>query len=362
VPAPDLPAGTIEVTLHDAMQAPLPNIAVSLGGLHQDPATGDSTTKYEGKTDLAGMASFRGLPTGSSYSYRATVSRDGATFASEPLRLDDSGGKRALLHVYPVTRNIRQALVGMRAVLLVQPREDVFQIEASFRVFNIGATAWLPDGVRFELPTGAKAFRAQESMRDARIEKTSSGAVELRGTFTPGQHDLGFQFQVANDQTRTRTLHVALPPHVAELRVISEGPRGMTLAVEGFPDAEPTRGQDGGRLLVTGRRMAQGERALDAITIVLGGIPVPSDGRWYAALLAGAIALFGFAQAFARRPVETKARTGETEEALGLLLDELVTLERLRREDRVGPRTYQATRSDLLDAVARLEAHRLALP
>ena len=69
-------------------------------------------------------------PTGTAYSYRVTVNQPPATFASEPVRLSESGGQKVLLHVYPVTRDLREALVGMRGVLFVQPREDVFQVEA----------------------------------------------------------------------------------------------------------------------------------------------------------------------------------------------------------------------------------------
>ena len=47
-------------------------------------------------------------------------------------------------------------LVGMRGVVFIQPREDVFHIESSFQVINIGLQAWVPDGEKIALPAGAR--------------------------------------------------------------------------------------------------------------------------------------------------------------------------------------------------------------
>src|SRR5262249_3942356 len=150
------------------------------------------------QTNDKGVALFEGLPTGTAYSYRVTASRDAGVFASEPLRLGETGGQRVLLHVFPVTRDLQRALVGMRGVIFVQPREDVFHVEANFQVINIGTQAWVPEDVRIALPDGAKAFRSSDSMSDTRVDKGPSGTPELLGTFSPGQHDLGYQFQLDN--------------------------------------------------------------------------------------------------------------------------------------------------------------------
>src|SRR5947207_918738 len=122
----------------------MPGFAVRLGVMRQDVAEGDSRSERGGTTDAQGVVVFGGLPTGTAYSYRVTVDREGGAFASEPLRLSESGGQRVLLHAYPVTKDLARALVGMRGVLFVQPREDVFQVEVSFQVMNIGAQAWVP--------------------------------------------------------------------------------------------------------------------------------------------------------------------------------------------------------------------------
>ena len=360
--APDLRPGTIEVHIHDGNDAPIPKVPLRLGILHSDVAQGDSRSQLDGTTDDHGVAVFRGLDIGTAFSYRVTVPRGPASFAAEPVRLDPSSGQRVLLHVYPIVRDIREALVGMRGVVFVQPRDDVFHIEANFQVLNIGAVAWVPENVRLSLPEGAKAFRPADEMSDTRAEKTASGDLRIVGTFSPGQHEIGFQFQLDNAHNRSKSLRIALPPHVAELRVVAEGARGMELHVPGFPDAELTQGQDGSHLLVTARHLVRGEAPLDSIDIALENLPVPSPGRWYAVGIALALAGFGLFQMVRRNPSPARklARSEEAQEAEDLVLAELVQLERLRKNERIGPRTYEETRVELIDALARLDARTAA--
>jgi hypothetical protein len=285
------------------------------------------------------------------------VSAGPAKFSSEPLRLEVTSGQRVLLHVYPSVRDIREALVGLRGVVFVQPREDVFHVETNFQVLNIGPVAWVPDDVRLSLPSGAKAFRAPDSMSDQRFDREGGGDVALRGTFGPGQHELGFQFEIDNPHERQKSIRLTLPPHVAELRIVAESTRGMVLHADGFPDAEPTQGQDGSRLLVTAKHLVRGDPAMATLEIELSNLPVPSKGRWYAVFTALGFALFGLALAAKAAAREAPAVTrDEAKEAENLVLAELVSLERLRREDRIGPKTYERTRRELLDALARLDA------
>src|SRR5204863_4847159 len=145
---------------------------------------------------------------------------------------------------------IRQAMVGMRGVLFVQPREDIFQVEATIQVLNIGMIAWVPEGVVIPLPAGAKAFRAGESMNDTRVDREKDGDATLRGTFAPGEHEVTFQYQLENTHEPALHFRMGLPPHMAEMRVYAEGPRDMQLNVAGFPKAERTTGQSGSHMLI----------------------------------------------------------------------------------------------------------------
>ena len=356
-PAPDLRPGTIEVHVRDGQAAPASRIPIRLGILHSDVGQGDTKSEIGGTTDDQGVAVFRGLEVGTAFSYRVTVARGPATFAAEPVRLDPNGGQRVLLHIYPIVRDIREALVGMRGVVFVQARDDVFHIEANFQVLNIGNVAWVPENVAIALPEGAKAFRPADEMSDTRAEKTPSGKLKIVGTFSPGTHEVGFQFQLDNPHDRSKSLRIDLPPHVAELRVVAEGARGMVLHVDGFADAEPTQGQDGSHLLVTGKHLVRGEAPLESLDITLENLPVPSNGRWYAVGIALLLAGLGLFQMLRQNPSPARklARLEEAEEAEGLVLAELVQLEKLRKAERIGPRTYEETRLELLDALARLD-------
>ncbi len=332
----------------------------NLSILKEDVGQGNSHTERNGTTDDNGVLVFEGLPIGTAYTYRASVARGAGTFSSDTLRLNETSGQRMLLHVFDVTTDLREALVGLRGVVFIQPREDIFHLEASFQVINIGTKAWVPDHVTYPLPDGAKAFRSSDATADTRIDKADGGGLELRGTYSPGQREVGYQFEVSNDHLSSHTFHIPLPPHVAELRVVAEGARSLVLTAAGFPGAEPMMGQDGSRLLVTDRHLTRGDPALDFVDITLDNLPIPSDGRWYAV---GIALCFAFAGLFeATRPETGKKRTGvdaeENREAEELVLDELVLLEKLKRSESIGPRAYQDAHAELIAALARLEARR----
>jgi hypothetical protein len=261
------------------------------------------------------------------------------------------------VHVFPIVREINRALVGMRAIVFVQPREDVFRVDVSYQIFNIGHTAWLPTDTQVELPSEAQAFRAPDSEGDL-VVKQVDRFVRLTGTVAPGQQEVGYGFQLESDRSEERAFRIALLPHVAELRVIVEGGRTVGLDVEGFPEAQRSRGQAGVPLLVTAKQSTRGQAPLDHVSFVMSGLPTPSQGRWYAVAMAATIALAGL---WTARPSGSAKpaplSTDDAAEGKKVLLDELVVLEQMRARDEIGPRTYENARRTLLDALARLERH-----
>jgi hypothetical protein len=355
--AMNLAPGTVEVLVRDADSRAVPNQNVELAVEHHDVAEGDSTSRRVVRSDAEGKALFADVPVGTAYSFGVTIERDGAHFRSEEFRLAEGEAKRAVLHVFPVVREINRALVGMRAIVFVQPREDVFRVDVSYQVFNIGRSAWLPSETKVELPADAEAFRAPDGQSDLRLEQVGRFA-RLTGTVAPGQQEVGYGFQLESDNSDTRAFRLALLPHVAEIRVVVEGGRNVDLDVEGFPEAQRTRGQAGVPLLVTGMQSTRGQAPLDKVAFVISGLPTPSQGRWYAVGMAVTIA---FAGLWTARPGASAKpaplSTDDAVEAKRVLLDELVLLEQLRARDSVGPRTYENTRRALLDALARLDLH-----
>jgi hypothetical protein len=355
---PKLPAGTVEVTLVDAQERPQANVEVKLGILQQTVAEGEARQNKVSRSDAQGKVRFVGLKTATDFSYRVTVPRGPATYSSPPFQFKGEAGQSVLLHLFPVTEDIRKAMVGMRGIILIEPRDDVFQFQVMYRVFNIGTVTWVPSALTLDLPPEAKGFNAEEGMSDARFVAESGGRVRLAGTFAPGQHDTQFRFQVPNHGDADVNFRLELPPHVADLRVIAQSSPGMTLHVEGFEPAQPTVDANGQRLLFTAREMRQGDDQLRELAISVNGLPTKGLGRWIAVALAAGLAAVGLSAARKAPAQPKKLAREELAAARELLLDELVALERARGAGKIGPATYESAKRRLVEAVARLPGRR----
>lgn len=351
---PTLPTGTIVVTLKNAQGAPMPRTPVTIGILHSSVARGDTSERKAGETDESGVLRFDGLASGSGTSYRVSTARDGATYALPPFALGDQAGKRAVLHSYDSSTSIAMLPIGMQAVVFLSLREDSIQVQQYLNVFNLGAVSWVADAP-FELPAGFRAFNKQEAAEDARVDEVKDKGAALRGTFSPGRHDIAFQYQLPLAGAETQVIKLELPPHIAQARVIAEASRAMTLNVSGFPETQTAR-REGKRLLITERTLTRSESGVPMLTITLGGLPTEGPGRYLALSLAVVALLGGISYAFSKRfdtrhDPEARADLAEAREAL---LDELVALERARKSGEVGPKTYDRVRRALLDSLSRI--------
>jgi len=357
VAAPEVPPDTILIKLVDANGGPIANSEVKLGVQFQKISEGEQRTERRAKTDLGGMARFNGLTTGSDFSYRVSARSGPAEYSSDPVQLKGDMGVMALLHVYPVTRNPAEAAVGAIGYVYVETRDDVFQFEVLFRYGNRSTVTWVPENARMSLPSGFKAFKAGEAMTDVRFEEEPGRGVKLNGTFAPGQQSASFRFQVPRKEETSASLHFGLPPHVGEIRFIAEAAQGMEIDVEGFEKPQTDVSQTGQRVLVTRRVAVRGQSSgLGDFTASLAGIPTPGAGRWIAALIATVLAGLGFAAFRGKLGNERNAdlQDRDAERARRLLLDELVQLTRARREERIGPSTYESARRALVEALARI--------
>lgn len=354
-----VPKGTVEIQVVDQHGKPLAGRSVRLGILHESVAEGDSHRHKMGRTDANGNVRFDNLSTLSEISYRVTVPDGVATYAADPFTLKRTMGERVVLHIFPVTRDLERALVGMRGVMYIEPREDVFQFEVLYSVYNIGRVTWVPKHLRLTMPDGFKAFTADDSTTDARFVADGNDLI-LKGTYAPGEYDVGFRFQLPNPHDSTVNLDFPMPPHLADMRVIVSNAKGMNLRVARFPRAQHAFDRNGQRVLITERRFHRGQQALSDLGITLIGLPTPGNGRWYALLIA--IVFMGgglFTALVARRlPRLKRVLPQNLESAHALLLNELVMLERAKQTQAIGPKSYERTRRQLLDALARLEAQR----
>jgi hypothetical protein len=131
----------------------------------------------------------------------------------------------------------------------------------------------------------------------------------------------------------------------------------MEVDVDGFEKPQVDVSQTGQRVIVTRRVAVRGEaNGVTSFTAQLSGIPTPGVGRWVAAAIAALLAGLGVAAFRGRLGAETQADLQErdAERARRVLLDEVVDLTRARREQRVGPSTYDSARRALVEALSRI--------
>ncbi len=365
-PSTSVAAGSVHVTLVDENDFPLVKRKVDLITTFETIAEGQREERKTVVTNEKGEATFSGLSSELSYSYVVVAERDGGYYGVPAFRLKEGQGQNVRLHAYPSTHDLKRAFMGMRGFVFVQPREENFKVEVLFRIINMGNVSWLPKDVVLALPDGFFAFDGASEDGDRRFVEEKGRGARLEGTFAPGQHDIRFNYQLPNHGSATQSFEMSLPPHVAELRVIAESAPGMSLDVDDFEPAEPTRGPTGDRVLITRKLMRPGQGQLDHVTVRLSGLPVQGPGRWAVTALAALIALGGFVWAVLHRG-KSKGRhavAGEDlDHARKLLLDELVAVEKAHETGAIGPRTHEQARRQLLDALARLDlAPRLGQP
>ena len=347
-----IPKGTIVASIVDPSGSPLPGTQVRLGKMFQSISQGDQRDSETKVTNTSGEVTFAGLATESNFSYRISVERSGAEFASTPFQLPRDTGQRVVLHVYPVTRDIKQARIAMRGLVYVEPRDDVFQFELWFQVYNVSTLTWVPSDISIELPEGSKAFTSRESMTDTRFEADGDSRARMLGTYSPGQHDVRFGFQVPNEQDGTADFYLTLPPHLAEFRVITQAAKGMTLSVRDYPPVQDSTGVRGERVLVTQKRGQQ----LNDVHFQLAGLPTRGQAPWLAVMIAAFIAGTGLYSAKSPEAASRRRRKlhGELKRAQNVILNELVELEAAKAAGRVGPKSYEQTRRALMTALARI--------
>jgi hypothetical protein len=351
-PDPSLPPGTIEVDLRDADDKPVPRETVTLGVLINSIAKGDTRQHLQRTTDDQGRVVFSNLELASNIAYRVSCGYQGGLYAATPFQLSQARSMRVVLHVYAVTRDIQQALIVAEVSIASEMREDRVQVEEAMTFYNLGRTAWQPDGVTMRLPEGYTAFNAQASMSDQGVEEAGGGLASLHGTYPPGKSAVQFRWQVPWSEEPNIDFDVALPPHVAIARVLMPAAAGVHLTASGFPPADVRHDTQGQSFLVTERRLRPDEPKLTTISVGIHDLPTPGPGRLIALLIAGCGVGLGLAFAFgyASKPSSTKTVAKGRRTAL---LEELADLERARTVGEVGPKTYERARRQLIDSLSR---------
>jgi hypothetical protein len=270
-----------------------------------------------------------------------------ATFALTPFRMPDKGGMRGVLHVYPLTENVEEALVVGQCIVYVEVKDDRIQIQQALKIYNFGKNAWVPKDLVMPLPEDFTAFTSQQGMTDVGADAVPKKGIRLHGTFGPGQHMVEYRWQMPYHGEAEVKIDVGLPPHIAAARVIAPASRDMKLEVPGFPPPQSTNDGQGQRALVTEKQVAKSEAALKNVEVVIKGLPTEGPGKIIATLLSGAGLIFGLVLG-SKKPSKSDKKTERAR-----LLAEIEELERAKLAGDVGPKTYERARRELLDALAR---------
>jgi len=346
---PALAPGEVAVTVLVAGETPLPGALVTLHETVQNVAEGDAKKEHVERTGADGRVLFRGIDTSVRAIARVTVRALDADYTVEDFRPGERAGHRITVPVFEATSDPSEAVVGMRGFVYMQLREGAFVFGVLFRVFSVGRKTAVPRGVFLDLPPGLQAFE-----NAANTVPHGEHGAQLVGSFPPGQKDVRLNFRLPAGRAAEESFRFSLPPHVAEMRVITETAPGMGLHVPGFEPVQEARGPEGTKVLVTRRVMNPGDGLLQTIDVQLSGLPTVGPERWYAVGLAAALAAVGlwFATGTKR---QSRVSRGDVRKARALLLEDLAALERARNEDQVGPQTYERARRELIQALARLE-------
>lgn len=351
---PSLGPGRVLVEVVGADDQPLPGIPVELATQFESISQGKSSDQRTLVSDAQGQVSFEQLEGSLRLTYGVRVRHQGATYEIPGFRLDEKAGQRVRLHVYPTTRDLKQAFIGFRGFVLIEQRDGAFHFDLLYRVINMSRVTWIPENIRLSLPERFEAVDVRSEGAHGGFEERP-GSIELVGTFPPGQKDVRVQFQVPSRQETDQAFTVGVPPHLAELRVLVEYVPGLELDVPGFETAEPARGPDGKRILITRRVMRPGQSELREVRIELSGLPVPGPGRLVACGLALLTALGGLYAAHRSRRGGKSELAEDRAQARRILLAELASLETAQSEGTLGPKTYEQAKRLLVDALARLD-------
>lgn len=345
---PSLDAGTILVSVVDAMSQPVAGVTVRIGVMKAD----GSRESIVRQTDERGQLRVGDLPTGSSQAYRVNVVNDGATYSSMPFRLEPDRGHRVQIRMLPVTRSRRSLLQTLGQTMLEYRNERVHVTEQA-QLVNLGEETIVfdDDELRIDLPDGFTAFQSQPGMSDQRLVPDDRGFV-IRGSLPPGRATLVWAYDIP---LRGEELHFshAIPFRTYAYRVMSDAMEGMELVVDGFPEAQEHEGHQGRPLLVTQVERSPDDPPLDRLSVTVKGIPAPGPMRWLA--LGAALVLLAFGLLMATRGGDRAGALARTRAARRAeLIDEAVELEELFAAREIGPQYRERRMREVVDELASL--------
>lgn len=346
---PELPAGTIRVTVVDVNGRPIADSPVDVGIRTQ----ADDRARHNARTDADGRAVFEGLATGTSQAYRVNVPYLGATYSSAPFQLPTDRGYDVRITRLPVTRDDRFVFFNLFRVI-VELREERLHIIHQAEITNAGHETYVfpVDGLRADLPHEALAFQAQRAMTDQRVEQIAGGGgYVLRGSLPPGTTRLAWAYDVPVDGSTMR-IPVDVPLRFFTLQVFSEAPEGLVLDVAGMPPPQRVSNQ-GQAIWLTQVRRGPTDEPLERLTVTISGIPGPGPLRWIAVAVALLFVAGGIVLRLNRADDRAAARQALARRRAELLA-EARALDAELEAGEVGPTFRQTRRAEIVRELASL--------
>ena len=341
-----LPAGTIHVTVVDAMGQPVESAAVRIGIMRQAGAR----DAQNGETDASGVFVARELPKGSDQAYRVSVNYRGAVYGAPPFRLESDHGHAVQIRRLETTPS-QQMLLQVLGQTMLEYRDGRIHVIEQSRLSNLGnETIVFGEGLHYELPTGFTAFQSPAQMSDQRLVGDEKGFV-LKGSMPPGTVTLTWAYDVPLDGEEARIEH-AIPFATYRYRVFSDAAQSMRLDVSGFPAAE-VHTEQGRRLLITQIERSREDSPLTSLSIAVRGIPGPGPTRWIALGAAFVLLLLGIlllSRGGRADQILSEARAARREE----LLEAAAELQRAHERGEVGPKYHSRRMEELVAELAAL--------
>ncbi|MCS6797203.1 MAG: zinc ribbon domain-containing protein [Myxococcota bacterium] len=337
-----VPVGSIRVHVVDEAGAAVAGATVEL----RIGREGAPDERRETRTDTEGRVVFEGLTVGQGRLYRVAVPHGGAVYGTGPFHLALDRGQQVTVTRLETTRDDRQVVVLWLGTF-VELRDERVHVVQRAQIANVGARTFvLPgDGLRVALPEGFLAFQSEEIEGDLRLSGDENG-FRVRGSLPPGVHVLTWAYDLPIDGDRV-DMFLALPMRTWQIELRVQAPPGLRVEVDGMPPPELVE-QDGSRLLVTAVERPPDAPPTERIGIRIRGIPGPGPVRWIAVVLASALVLGALVLALRPAPAPSHATPDVDRRAeIDALLEQIVTLDRMREAGEVGP-AFHARRTDEL--------------